>query len=323
MPPLAQLSRDAILKAISSEDHIPTLPLPQREHANLLHSGVPAVHVPLPVFSLSSWEPLFFPVLPNVRVHCSINPSPVDTTEERQFTLNLEHCGDVIPLLKGVLTVSKLLPFSSHCHVKPAAGLMFCAKTETWAAPPLTRPPHIGTPSFRRRVMNRLRKAMKSGQLHDVGTPMDGSPVPSPSHHVTITTDQFEPPVLAKVDINTLTYGAHFTGSIAPWNVSLGSIAIKANYFRHEPRHVTVTLPPSPGYHDGFVLKSKPPHWNPDHAVYELDFGGRINRDSVKNFQLDHDGEVVSVTQLSILTQRHNQCISNYCTCIRMYIHRM
>ena len=141
----------------------------------------PAVHVPLPVSTLSSWEPLFFPVQPNVRVHCSINLSPVDTSEECQFTLNLEHCGDVIPLMKGVLTTSKLLPFSYHCHIKPASGLMFCAKSELWAAPPLPRPPHAITPSLPRRVMNRLQRVIRSGQLHDARSPMGGSPVASPS----------------------------------------------------------------------------------------------------------------------------------------------
>ena len=99
----------------------------------------------------------------------------------------------------------------------------------------------------------------------------------------------------AITSINTLTYSDQFTGNLVPWNVSLGSIEIAANYFKNEPRRVTVMLPPSPGYHEGFVLKSRRPHWNPEHAVYELDFGGRINRDSVKNFQLDHNGEVVSV----------------------------
>ena len=96
----------------------------------------------------SSWEMLFFPVRPNVRFHCPINSSPVDTSEECQFTLNLEHCGDVIPLMKGVLTASKLLPFSSHCHIKPASRLMFCAKSELWAAPPLPLPPHTITSSL-------------------------------------------------------------------------------------------------------------------------------------------------------------------------------
>ena len=153
--------------------------------------------------------------------------------------------------------------------------------------------------------MNRLRKVMRSGQLHDAGTPMGGSPVSSPTHHVAITSDHFcnfEPPILAKADINTFTYGAHFTGNLVPWNVSLGSITITANYFKNEPRCVAVMLPPSPGYHEGVVLKSKRPYWNPEHAVYELDFGGRINRDSVKNFQLDHDGEVVSVMGFQLTT---------------------
>ena len=147
--------------------------------------------------------------------------------------------------------------------------------------------------------MNRLQRMMGSGQLHDAGSPMGGSPVASPTHHVTITSDHFsnfDPPILAKVDINTFTHGAQFTGNLAPWNVSLGSIAIAANYFKNEPRRVTVVLPPSLGYHKGFALKSRRPHWNPEHAVYELDFGGHINRDSVKNFQLEHNGEVVSDT---------------------------
>ena len=147
--------------------------------------------------------------------------------------------------------------------------------------------------------MNRLRRVMRSGQLHDAVSPMGGSPVASPTHHVAITSDHFsnfDPPILAKVDINTFTHGAQFTGNLAPWNISLGSIAIAANYFKNEPRRVTVVLPPCPGYHEGFTLKSRRPHWNPEHAVYELDFGGRINRDSVKNFQLEHNGEVVSDT---------------------------
>ena len=83
------------------------------EHANLLRSGVPAVHVPLPVYTLVMGTTIF-------RV------------------LYLEHCGDVIPLLKGVLTASKFLPFSSHCHIKPASGLMFCKQS-------CARPSHCRT----------------------------------------------------------------------------------------------------------------------------------------------------------------------------------
>ena len=71
---------------------------------------------------------------------------------------------------------------------------------------------------------------------------------------------------------------------------------IAANYFKNEPRCVMVVLQSSPGYHEGFTLKYRRLHWNPEHAVYELDFGGHINRDSVKNFQLEHNREVVSDT---------------------------
>ena len=168
--------------------------------------------------------------------------------------------------------------------------------------------------------MNRLRRVMRSGQLHDAGTPMGGSPAASPTHHVAFTSDHFcnfEPPILAKVDINTFTYGAHFTGNLEPWNASLGSIAIAANYFKNEPRRVTVMLPPSPGYHEGLVLQSRRPHWNPEHTVYELDFGGRINRDSVKNFQLDHDGEVVCVIG-ALSHHNHSCCFIN--VCLHMYV---
>ena len=58
IPPLAQLSREAICKGITSKDHIPAFSLPRHERANLQHSGVTAVHVPLPVSTLSSWETL-------------------------------------------------------------------------------------------------------------------------------------------------------------------------------------------------------------------------------------------------------------------------
>ena len=64
-------------------------------------------------------------------------------------------------------------------------------------------------------------RVMRSGQLHDACSAMGGSLVASPTHHVAITSDHFSksgPSILAKVYINTFTYGAQFTGNLAPWN---------------------------------------------------------------------------------------------------------
>ncbi|KAI5257027.1 Tubby-Related Protein 1 [Manis pentadactyla] len=40
------------------------------------------------------------------------------------------------------------------------------------------------------------------------------------------------------------------------------------------------------------VLQNKAPWWNVQRGIYELDFNGRVTRDSVKNFQIAHPDDL-------------------------------
>jgi len=41
------------------------------------------------------------------------------------------------------------------------------------------------------------------------------------------------------------------------------------------------------------VLHNKPPIWNENSQVYQLDFGGRVTQESAKNFQVEYCGKQV------------------------------
>ena len=48
-------------------------------------------------------------------------------------------------------------------------------------------------------------------------------------------------------------------------------------------------------------IHSKTPTWNEQHMIYQLDFGGRVTTKSAKNFQLEVDGEQVSIGQYTVI----------------------
>ena len=70
-----------------------------------------------------------------------------------------------------------------------------------------------------------------------------------------------------------------------------GYINIKTHYVKCQPRDISLVL-----HNEGssFSLHSKKPEWNEKFGVFELDFGGRINCDSVKNFQIEYNDKIVS-----------------------------
>jgi hypothetical protein len=97
--------------------------------------------------------------------------------------------------------------------------------------------------------------------------------------------------VIAEIEGNSLTNRYKFLSTSSSNRVLLGVLNIHSHYAKRLPRDLTAAI-----LHDGkkITLHSIKPEWNPIFGIFELDFGGRINRDSVKNFQLDHNGEVVS-----------------------------
>ena len=100
-------------------------------------------------------------------------------------------------------------------------------------------------------------------------------------------------PVLAEVEGNRVTNRYNFS-TVSPLfrNGSLGSLSIFTSYVRLRPRKLTVVLSDVDGSEE--TLYSKEPDWNQLFNLYELDFGGRVNRDSIKNCQVERKGEVVS-----------------------------
>lgn len=84
-------------------------------------------------------------------------------------------------------------------------------------------------------------------------------------------------------------------------NNLLGTVNVYSHHITCEPRDVSITVSPYPQEQlrtavatETLTLSSKKPEWNSRYKMYELDFGGRICKDSVKNFQVEEKGEIVS-----------------------------
>ena len=290
---LAHLCREAIIKNFPDQKQRTFLPLPSRELQRMTLRSYPTINLPLSLHKLHSWDPLFAPVPDNVRLHCSVDPLPLPG-RDRHFALNLEHCGDVVPIMRATISFSKLTPFITDCFIKPASGVLFNAVDNFWTmkSEPSNTSCQNSSSTLAKRIVSRLRRSFSRGQLHDVGST---SPSSSPSHRCARSQDHSflcDPPILAQTTINTLSNTSKFTRNVLQ---DLGSLRIQTNFFKNEPRHLLVTLPPLSEGEAGITLESKRPVWNPNTRVYELDFGGRINRDSVKNFQLKINNEVVSI----------------------------
>ncbi len=139
-------------------------------------------------------------------------------------------------------------------------------------------------------------------------------------------------PLLAEVDGNIITNRFRFrTGCSLFQDGILGSLNITMNYIKCQPRKLAVHLTGAAGKSaaaaasaktsakvaakrdDGressstegreaeagetssdVSLFSRDPDWNDRYQIYELDFGGRVSTDSIKNFQIEREGRVVS-----------------------------
>ena len=125
-------------------------------------------------------------------------------------------------------------------------------------------------------------------------------------------------PVLAEIEGNSILNRFRFrTGCSLFQDGILGSLNITTNYIKCQPRKLAVyltgpgrsrSMKGTPSGDDVTVedtevheeetndisLYSKDPDWNDRYQIYELDFGGRVSTDSIKNFQIERDGRVVS-----------------------------
>ncbi len=112
--------------------------------------------------------------------------------------------------------------------------------------------------------------------------------------------------ILAEVEGNSLTNSYQFSTSspLVP-DGHLGSLSISTAYMKSKPRSLQISLPHRrwAGSEGGveadssqgvITLQSRLPDWNERFQIFELDFGGRVCRDSIKNFQVERDGSIVS-----------------------------
>ena len=137
-------------------------------------------------------------------------------------------------------------------------------------------------------------------------------------------------PLLAEIDGNVITNRFRFrTGCSLFQDGTLGSLKITTNYIKCQPRKMAVHLYGPAGKsvetsakvaaavgdesHESSTaegregeagetssnvsLFSRDPDWNDRYHIYELDFGGRVSMDSIKNFQIERDGRVVSIIE--------------------------
>ena len=113
--------------------------------------------------------------------------------------------------------------------------------------------------------------------------------------------------ILAEVERSSLMNQFRFRTNSQ--NGSLGSVNICTNYIKCRPRNIAVVLPRACSVSEeenDLVIYSKEPEWNDNFRIYELDFGGRVGRDSIKNFQIEHNGQVVSSFLYVYLTLNTN-----------------
>ena len=130
-------------------------------------------------------------------------------------------------------------------------------------------------------------------------------------------------PVLAEMEGNSIMNRFRFrTGCSLFQDGILGSLNITTNYIKCQPRKLAVFLT-GPGKTprrtlsgdddkeereggdedlEEISLYSKDPDWNDRYQIYELDFGGRVSTDSIKNFQIERDGRVVCLLMVFSIT---------------------
>ena len=185
----------------------------------------------------------------------------------------------------------------------------------------------VASPQRRSKILRQLRSAFKpslSQGVMDVSSQQKTSfATGSPSRAQSLTNVSREygtitpkRPVLAEIEGNSIMNRFRFhTGCSLFQDGILGSLNITTNYIKCQPRKLAVyltgpdkstKLSSSAAGDEGsesegreleetndVSLFSRDPDWNERYQIYELDFGGRVSTDSIKNFQIERDGRVV------------------------------
>ena len=213
------------------------------------------------------------PLLPGKRLHCVLEPME----NSSGWILKYEHLNHLIPVLQGRRKTHKV--FNGAYTIGPAFNCiqeeehLTCKTSES-----LPIAPHR---SHLKSILKHLKSAFRSSQgIMDISQ----EPLPSLSSC----------PVLAEVEANATRNHFRFTTTHPLFQEkTLGTLKISNTVVRSRPRVLTMTLFQGEGSSE--KLRSKKPEWNPNVMLYQLDFGGRVCKDSIKNFQVEKDGALVSL----------------------------
>ena len=150
-----------------------------------------------------------------------------------------------------------------------------------------------------RSLFKQLKSAIRPGHSHAVMY----TPPQKPSHvsPLEALSEDSGPLVLAEVE-RTIPGSLYKLSTTSPLfeDGILGTVNVSTHYLMCKPRKLDIVLSTMKRGGDGdclgvetIVLQSKDPHWNRRFQIFELDFGGRVTKDSTKNIQVENNGRVV------------------------------
>ena len=267
------------------------------------------------------------PLPANQRLHCKL-----ESTEDG-YLLRYEHLHHYIPLLHAKKRRGSLIhggyriePAFDCNFLQSKDHLQAAATVHQWAT--RIQPRTVAacdqaasnSPQRKSKIFRQLRSAFKPGHsqgVMDVSSQQKtlfATSSPSAESLTDISREcTSKRPVLAEIEGNSIMNRFRFrTGCSLFQDGILGSLNITTNYIKCQPRKLAVyltgpgksvkassTTGESPcGEREleeicDVSLFSKDPDWNDRYQIYELDFGGRVSTDSIKNFQIERDGRVV------------------------------
>ncbi len=225
------------------------------------------------------------------------------------YALNYEHFGNYVPLLQATMTMRRFRQVNYHISPASSEDGVGGASDLFWSNTP--------GKNIRQNNIRRRRNSWSSGNTSRLGrfkraigqirrptsTVLDVAPVQIESddhthddhthddHTHSLDLQIEDDPIIAELNGNLILNKFKVTKPNDK-SIDLARINITNHHLTFDPRDVSISLC---GNESVTNLTSKKPEWNPQFRVYELDFGGRINRDSVKNFQIEENGKIVSL----------------------------